>query len=485
MALSLEEAKDDSSSAIIRKTDAGVDLRLSGQEIALTVLQPFLDVQSVRPRAGTVTVDVTLSGPIESLQGNGSLRFAGGEVELPMQNVVYEDISLEVLLEGDRARIPQLALRSEKGTLSGSGEVAMSERKLGDARLQLKADEFRAVDAADLHLTLSGDLELTRTSDALRLTGKLTLDHLEYFLDPAALNRDEREIVLTDADRAMLIEAFGPSVTAERSTFLRDALDIAEIDVTVRAEQNAWIRQRSEPRLAAELAGTVQAKKAPKGPFEFFGELRPVPGRGFVEQYGRRFELASGEVILNGDPARTHFRIESTYEVVPIDDPSGTEVVATLTLSGTPGDYDLDLSSDQGLSSSEITTLIVTGSTGTGGGVGSDRGQVAAGTAVQASLTSVTGAVEEIAGEAIGLDVFQIRQDGLNGATLIAGKYARPKFYVGLRQPMLYQQEDLTDPSEDRDVELELEYTASKRLQVNLRGEGDALRFFLRTSQAY
>ncbi len=484
VALSLAQAKGDSSSALVRKTDAGVDVRLSGQEIALTVLEPFIDTQAVRPRAGTVTIDVHVSGPFGSLQGNGSLHFANGKVELPMQNVAYEDISLEVLLEGDRARIPQLSLRSAKGTLRGSGEIAMSERRLGDARLQLKAEQFRAIEAPNLKMTLSGETELTRTSDALRLTGKLTLDHLEYFLDPTVFGRDERAIVLTDADRAMLIETFGPDVTAERSAFLRDALDIAEIDVTIRAEQNAWIRQRSEPRLAAELAGSVQAKKAPKGPFEFFGELRPIPGRGFVEQYGRRFELAGGEVILNGDAARTHFRIESTYEVVPLDDPSGNEVITTLTLSGTPSDYDLDLSSDQGLSTSEITTLIVTGSTGTGT-AGSERGQAAAGTAVQASLTSVTGAVEEIAGEAIGLDVFQIRQDGLNGATLIAGKYAKPKFYVGLRQPMLYEQEDLTDPSEDRDVELELEYTASKRLQLNFRGEGDALRFFLRTSQAY
>jgi hypothetical protein len=110
---------------------------------------------------------------------------------------------------------------------------------------------------------------------------------------------------------------------------------------------------------------------------------------------------------------------------------------------------------------------------------------VAAGTAVQASLTPVTGAVEEIAGEAIGVDVFQIRQDGLNGATLVAGKYARPKVYVGIRQPILYEQDDITDPSEDKDVQLELEYNASKRLLLNFRGEGDELRFFLRTTQAY
>ncbi len=339
--------------------------------------------------------------------------------------------------------------------------------------------------SSNLQMTLSGTMDLTRTSDALKLTGKVDLDQLEYFLDPTAFNRDNREIVLTEADHAMLVETFGPNVTAERSTFLRDALNIAEIDVTVRAERNVWIRQRSEPRMSVELEGTVQAKKEPEKPFEFFGELRPIEGRGFVEQFGRRFELSDGEVILNGDPALTHFRIESTYEVVPFDDPSGTEVVATLTLTGTPSDYDLVLSSDQGLSTSEITTLIVTGSTGGFEGGGSDRNQVAAGTAVQAGLTPVTGAVEEIAGEAVGLDVFQIRQDGLNGVTLIAGKYARPKFYVGLRQPVLYEAEDVTDRTEDGDVELELEYSASKRLQVNFRGEGDALRLFLRTSHAY
>ncbi len=132
-ALSLEAAADDTSSSLLRKTDAGVDVRISGKDVALTVVEPFLDPQSVQPREGTITVDLEVSGPFESLRGNGSLRLADGVVEFPMQNVVYEDIGLQILLEGDRARVPEFTIRSDDGTLRGSGELAMSERKLGDA----------------------------------------------------------------------------------------------------------------------------------------------------------------------------------------------------------------------------------------------------------------------------------------------------------------------------------------------------------------
>lgn len=483
--LTLAPSGSDSSATFFRRTDVGVDLSLTGENVSLSALEPFVDARSVKPREGAVTINVRVSGAIDDLAGSGTLILEKGKVELPSLGVTYEDVSVELLLEGDRAQVSRLSMRSGGGTLTGSGELAMSEKRLGDARLQLKADGFKGVDIDDLRFTVSGNTEIVRVAEALRWTGTLKLDELEVILDPSDYGAKRNPVTLIDADRAMLLETFGPRVTLHRSTILPDALRIADIDLSVVADRNAWIRQRAEPRIAAEISGRVQVKKPPEGTFQYFGELRPVPGRGFVEHFGRRFELAGGEILLDGAPQQARFNLESTYEVAPSDDPSQTTVVVTLTLSGTPADYDLVLSSEPALSSSEIATLIASGATsGLAVRSSADRNRDAAGAALQTGLTPLAGAFEDIAEETVGLDVFQIRQDGLNGATLVAGKYARPKLYVGLRQPVYFMEQDFAD-ADQRRLQLEFEYTASRRLLLNLRGKGDAVRLLLRTRYEY
>jgi autotransporter translocation and assembly factor TamB len=255
-------------------------------------------------------------------------------------------------------------------------------------------------------------------------------------------------------------------------------------------DRNVWVRHRVEPRLAVELTGAIDVRKPRYGPPGFYGRISTIPRRGFVEQFGRQFDVREGELSIAGDPSTLTFDVRGEYRATPSNDPGQTEIVVTLDIGGTPEKLSLTLGSEPELSNSEIVSLIATGSTEGFNERGSDSGgATAAGTAAEVGLASVTSAmtagVEELAERAIGLDVMQIRQDGLRGTTLVAGKYVSPSLYVGFRQPVVFQEKTTQSTDSSDDFEVEAEYSVLDWLVLNLQGGGTVLRSYLRGRYAY
>jgi hypothetical protein len=101
------------------------------------------------------------------------------------------------------------------------------------------------------------------------------------------------------------------------------------------------------------------------------------------------------------------------------------------------------------------------------------------------ALSQITGLVEGLASEGIGLDVIEIRPDGLRGATLIAGRFVSPKVYVGFKQPIGRDPDDPDGRSEFERTEVELEYQALRWLLLNMEASNSAVSFLLRYRHAY
>jgi hypothetical protein len=86
----------------------------------------------------------------------------------------------------------------------------------------------------------------------------------------------------------------------------------------------------------------------------------------------------------------------------------------------------------------------------------------------------------------VGLDVVEITTDGLEGVTLLAGRYLTPDLYMGVRQPVSLQRAsgDATERTPDPEVEVELQ--AARWLLLNLQAGGrTGVEFFLRSRIAY
>lgn len=470
----------------VRQTNSGMDLTVKADNFSLAAMEPLFSSETFRPIEGTVFVDLHMTGDPRAPDGRGSVRITKGRVGQVPWNVVYENIQGELVLEGNRLAVRDLSATSGSGRLTAQGDMALSNLKPGDFQLNLNLEDFSVMDSPNLHLDASGRADLVRAGTSLSLTGDLVAEKMEIFVNFATAGRGRARVELTDADRAMILRTFGPKALAPRSTLIPDALRMAAIDMKITAIQDAWIRSRTSPRLAAEISGQIRAKKAPEQKFEYFGEINAIEGRSFVESFGRRFDIQEGELILEGDPSRARFRAEAMNEITPSNDPSQTAVEITLAFEGSPRDYEFHLSSDPALPNSEITTLLATGATSRNMRPADTANKEAAGMALQVGLTGVTGALEESAQQAVGLDVVQIRQDGLHGMTLVAGKYVQPRVYLGLRQPVLFETEEVgnaTDTGED--IQLEMEYLAHRRLSLDFLGEGNAFRCLARTRYAY
>ena len=471
---------------LVRRTNVGMDVSVKADNFSLTAVEPLLSGGTLHPIEGTMMVDLHMTGDPSAPDGSGRVSITKGRMGNTNWNVIYEDIQGEMILEGNRLSVRELSATSGKGRLTAQGDLALSNLKPGDFQLNLSLEDFSVIDSPNLHLDASGRADLIRAGNSLSLTGDLVAEELTIFVNFATAGRGRQRPELTDADRAMLVRTFGPRVLEPRSTLIPDALRMAAIDLNVNAVQDAWIRQRRSPRLSAEISGQIRAKKAPEQKFEYFGEINVIEGRSFVESFGRRFDIIEGELVLEGDPSRARFQAEGLHEVTPSNDPSQNPVEIMLTLEGSPRDYKVQLSSDPPLPNSEITTLLATGATSRNMRPEDSVNKEAAGMALQVGLTGVTGAVEEAAQETVGLDVVQIRQDGLRGMTLVAGEYVKPRVYVGLRQPVLFETEEVgqsTDTGED--IQLEMEYLAHRRLSLDFLGEGNAFRLLARTRYAY
>jgi len=117
-------------------------------------------------------------------------------------------------------------------------------------------------------------------------------------------------------------------------------------------------------------------------------------------------------------------------------------------------------------------------------GEGGPGGVVGAGAAL--ALDQAASALERTAAESVGLDVVEIRHQGLDGATLIAGRYVSPRLFVGFQQPLTLgarPDDALTETS--RGTEVEVEYSAYHWLLLSLEGGQSTVRFFLRTRHAF
>ena len=487
LALSLAAPDSGRKGDAVRAFAGDVDLRLTADRFPLRALAPFLPARTVSALNGTFDADARLAGTGEQLVGTGQLAIADGYVALPALGVTYRSVRLDGALSGSRLLLREARATSGKGDLRATGEVRFASFTRTELDLAVTARRFTFLDTPDLRAVASGEWQLAGTAAAPRLTGRARVAESYYYITRATVQSAQAKppVPLGPDDLRMLEENFGyrtrPAVDPALALY-----EASDLQLDIRLDRDTWVRQRSAPQLAVELTGDVRLRKAPRGLPEIFGRVEPVPGRGYIEQFGRNFDFTGGEVFLNGGMEDHLVDIRAEYSTPSASGSGEPDVVVRLAVQGPLDGLKLDLSSEPALSEQEILTYIVTGRNPTGpqtqsGSKGSEAGALA----TDIGLSQVSGALEGVAQEKIGLDVMQVRYDALQGATLVAGRYVDPVLYLGVRQPLQYRDTGGTTNSNPYRTRFEVEYEAYRWLILNLQGEIDLLRGFLRTRYAY
>ena len=445
-----------------------------GDNVDISKLQPLFDPEKLQ-LGGRLFLNAHARGSLEAPRLAGDIAVRRAEFRIrPLAK--YHDGLLRLALNGAEARIVEGRFESGKGVAKLAGKIGFDQFPQLTLDIGAKVQNFAALSDDQLRAGATGDVHLGGNVKNPRLSITARLQNTDYYLKAKNLQTSAEAVELSPEDLRILEQRFGPEVVSRSKK--AGLLPLWGLDWKLTLGDNVWLRRRSDPVMAVELAGNLEVRKEPNQELQVFGKIQPVLGRSFVQLMSRRFDLKSGDVTLNGPLKRTRIGLEAEYRTTEAG--GSTPIVILATVKSDTG-LAVQLDSRPDMREADIMSYLTTGRpANTDPTLQSDEQDVlaaGAGLAVGAALGSVAGK----AGQSLGLDVVQVLQDRQGGQTVVAGKYVSAPLYLGFRQPIVPASRDSRSSSSQQDaVELEMEYAALRDILVNLQAGGSQMRVFLK-----
>jgi hypothetical protein len=478
-------------------TTAGIGtVRASADTLALAVradsfdlglFEPLLPPETARELRGRLVADTRVSGTPGAPRANGTIQVTGVALTLPTMGVSYRGGELIGRLAGDELRIDRLRLRTgKKEILTAQGNVRL--RPLTDPSLDLTAEltKFRISNSSSLQSVASGQLRLGGTAGAPFLTGRLTMGRTDIVVGGGQAAATVEKVELTPEDLRQVARQFGPGVLA-RADKSPGLVDRFRLDLDLRLPRRVWFRRRTSPKADIELSGRIRLRQEPGQPMQFFGRVEPVPGRGNLDVYGREFRLTGGEITIAGPTDSTKLDVIAEYRVPTQGGPEDEGVLIEVAAKGRPDTLTLEFTGDPEMSQDDMLSYILTGKPASDNPLAqrAEGGEGAGEMGAKIALSGVSQSLSTAAEKGLGLDVFQIHQEGLHGLTLTAGRYVGSRVFLSLHLPIELGGDVQQMPGANLGPTFELEYEAQRWLRANVRGGNVPPRFTLRSRYAY
>ena len=453
----------------IKGSRAGVDLRwrdhkqellhLSGevsldtrQTLALQLQAANVDLQglkafipAVAQSAGTLHLDLRLSGTLQSPQMYGALRVNDGVLQLATTGVRYKDIQMQLVCTGNRIEVTQVHAQSGEGTLDLTGDAESAGWSLRRLNLDLQMQQFTLMHTPALEAVVSAAVALRGSLDDMLATGTVTVS-------PARVQVSGKLVGGPDIVQPWQLTVDGvygsgprpPTTEAVASVARpRPPLPFLRADLQLELPRNVWIRS---PGTAIELSGALTVTKELGEPFVLGGAVETV--RGFASFYSGKFTVEQGRVTFTGTP-----------EINPILDVTLTRAVSgyavSIHVSGQAKSPQLHLSSTPDLPQADIVTLLVVGKT-------TDRLTAAERSGLSSHAQQIVGNVaaselEQLLAKPLGFDTLDIQTgDKLGSSKLSVGRYITQDIFLSYEQQL----------GDEKGNKVGVEYSINRYLKV-------------------
>ncbi len=456
---------------------SGVQLELVADTFSIGWIDPFLDPETIRDLQGTLDADINISGTLNAPDLDGTFSLQQGRMHLTALEVTYRDVRAQGTLTDNVVQLDELFVRAGEGTLTGQGSVSLAELTLGEFDIDVALDNFRAIDNADFsNVLVSGNAHVEGTTSAPVINGDIDMTRADIFVENL-ITPDVAVVELSQRDINTLQEVFGYQVTAaDTSTFV--LFDVLTLNLDASIERDVWLRQRSNPQLAIQFSGDLNVTKQPRMDPQLFGTIDVVPQRSFVDYFGKRFDISSGQLVFNGDPLQFFLDVQARHEVRSALSRTEAQVVITLDITGRYGELTIEPGSEPDMPMTDIVSYLATGRPA-GSFLNLQVGR-------DLAFGQLTSLVEGFASEEFGLDVVEIQYDPIReNYELVAGKYVSPKFFVSLTQGFGSGPDQQADAGPGANTEVTLEYEFYKWLLVRLIGGREELNLNLLWETSY
>jgi translocation and assembly module TamB len=233
--------------------------------------------------AGELRTDATLSGTLGQPKLTGDVSGSRIAVRNLLQGINVSDGTLAVQLEGDRARIERLSVKSGEGTLAITGEAELGRQP--SARLDVVAERFRVIGRVDRNAVASGSARLQLARDRGQLDGR-------FRIDEGLFDASRSDAPSLDDDVTVLRPGEESRERAEEAGQRRNFVLNLELDLGERLR----VRGRGlDTGLRGELKLTT-----PGGRLAIHGGIRTEQGT--YAAYGQKLEIERGIVSFVGPP---------------------------------------------------------------------------------------------------------------------------------------------------------------------------------------
>lgn len=333
------------------RTDAlPLDVRARSAAIDLGVIQGL--TPAVTDAAGTLALDLRVTGTADAPQLDGELTVSGGAFSLPATGTSYTGLDASVRFDGSTARIERFQLLDDdQDALSVDGSVGLADGMNGAVDLRVKAERFRLADNQLGELQVHLDLLASGTLAAPNVTGAIGVHEGRIEVD-RALEFVQSGLYSTETVKEKAEEAVGADAESPGGG--------VQLDVQIRVPDNLILRG-DDIRLGGRgvalgdmnltFGGDLTITRTAGADPAVVGSVRTV--RGYYEFQGRRFEVERDGTIGFEGPDLTN----PTLDVTAHRDIAG--VRATVAVQGTAQQPRLVLSSTPPLEDADILSLII------------------------------------------------------------------------------------------------------------------------------
>jgi len=427
--------------AVAARPDAPIEGTLTWSGEVAPII-PFVPVAG-HALAGAAAVEARVGGTLSDPTVAGHATLSDATYENLSTGTLLRQLNLRVEGTGDAVRVTELRAKAGKGTVSGSGRVALGDDAAPAVSVSLEADGATLVRRDELTARADADLTIEGSFADLGVAGDVTVTRANILI-PKQLPPSVRALEVTREIGDGTGGDSAPANGADAAPPMRVGLD-----VTITVPNRLFVRGNG---LETEWQGELTVTGTADDPV-VAGEIRTV--RGQLSVLNRAFVVEEGVLTFAG--GRT---IDPRVQVRAVAE--GPDLTGIVRVSGPASQPEIALESEPPLPSDAILSRLLFGKNP------AELGTLEAaqlGTAL-AQLTGgglAGGGFMERVRNLIGVDV--LRLGGSEGdAAVTAGTYITRDVFVGVEQGTT---------AESGAVRMELGVTDNISVESNVGATGD------------